>query len=689
MGYRLGIDTGGTFTDFVLIREDGTWDLIKAASTPGHPVKAIEAGLALVCKQVGLALEAFLARCDMIIYGSTVGLNALIQHKGAKVGLLTTRGHQDALEIRLAHKEDGHRYDFEYPPAPALVPRRLRIPVRERLNAAGAVLKPLVEEDVIAAVEQFKAADVSSVAVCFLWSFLNDAHERRAGEIVRELMPDAYLTLSVDVLPQIREYTRVSTTAVNAFIGPVLLRSINEIEGMLRLKGFRNPIRYMQNNGGIASGSFISRKGVYALSSGPAAGPTASHFFGSRAGFDNLLTLDMGGTSTDISIIQNGSVDIIKNVEVERYMLGIPQVNVVCIGAGGGSIAWQDSNGILRVGPQSAEAVPGPACYGKGGQEATVTDALSVLGYINPDYLLGGTFQLQPEAATEVIARKVANPLSLSMEEAALGVFRIVNSNMVGGIRAVSVERGYDPRDCVFVAGGGATSAFIGRLAEELDVERVLIPKVASGLCAFGAAISDVKHSHVATYISKLSKLDLTRMNGVMTDLEERGRKDLTEEGFEPGQIEIRRTLEMRYGDQIHECVVPVPMTGALSAADLDVIRDMFHKRHEEIYTYCEPENEPELVNLEVTAIGLTRAALRACRQREERAPASGGAVTRKAYFEEFGKYVDTPVYDGRQVEPGRVIAGPAIIEEPTTTIVVFPKWRIELQPSSCYFMTR
>ncbi len=229
----------------------------------------------------------------------------------------------------------------------------------ERVNARGEVLEALDERDVIAAIQQFAAAGVNSVAICFLWSFLNDAHERRAGELVRELLPDAYLTLSVDVLPQIREYTRVSTTAVNAFIGPVLQRSINEIEAMLRRQGFRNPIRYMQNNGGIASGSFISRKGVYALSSGPAAGPTASHFFGARSGFDNLLTLDMGGTSTDISIIQNGAVDIIKNVEVERYMLGIPQVNVACIGAGGGSIAWQDSNGILRVGPQSAEAVPG------------------------------------------------------------------------------------------------------------------------------------------------------------------------------------------------------------------------------------------------------------------------------------------------------------------------------------------
>lgn len=690
MGYRLGIDTGGTFTDFVLMHEDGTWDLAKAASTPGNPTQAIEGGLVTICAGLGLSLEQFLQRCDMIIYGSTVGLNALIQHKGAKVGLLTTNGHQDSLEIRLAHKEDGHRYDFYYPPARPLVPRHRRMPIRERITADGKVLAPLNEADVRAAVEQFKLQDVEAVAICFLWSFVNDSHERRAAEIVRELMPDVYLTLSVDVLPQIREYTRVSTVAVNAFVGPVLQRSIRQIEGMLRSHGYRNPIRYMQNNGGIAAGDFISKKAVYALASGPAAGPGASSFFGERSGYRSLLTLDMGGTSTDISIIQNGEVDIIKNVEVERYMLGTPQVNVECIGAGGGSIAWQDTNGILRVGPQSAEAVPGPACYGRGGTQATVTDALSVLGYINPDYLLNGAFRLDPAAAVKVIREKVAEPLGLPMERAALGVFHVVNSNMVGGIRAVSVERGYDPRDFVFVAGGGATSAFIGKLAEELDVERILIPKVASGLCAFGAAISDVKHSHMATYISRLSGLDLARLNGTIADLEARGRKDLLDEGFAAQDIRLHRSMELRYADQIHECSVGVPMQGALTLNDISTIRDLFHRRHEEIYTYCERGNEPELVNVEVTAIGLTHAAVKAHSQREESRSADGAAPTlRRAYFEEYGKYTEVPVYSGQSIDTGVTIAGPAIIEEPTTTIVVFPQWSITLLPSSLYLMSR
>ena len=690
MGYKLGIDTGGTFTDFVVFREDGTWELSKTASTPEHPPKAIREGLVQVCDGLKVDQKEFLSNCDYIIYGSTVGLNALIQHKGAKLGLFCTQGHQDSLELRLAHKEDGHRYDFYYPPAEMLVPRQLRVPVEERITAAGKVLTPLKEEDVRAGIEKFKEAGVNSVAVCFMWSFLNPTHEKRVGEIVGEEFPDAYLTLSVDVLPQIREYTRVSTTAVNGFVGPVLRNSIQEIESMLREMGYRNPIRYMQCNGGISSGDFISRKAVYAINSGPAAGPTASLFFGERAELSNLLTLDMGGTSTDISIVQDGQVDIVKNLEVERYLLGIPLVNVVNIGAGGGSIAWLDSKRILRVGPQSAEAIPGPACYGLGGTEATVTDALNVLGYLNPDYLLAGAFKLDRDAAHRAVREKVAEPLGLTMERAALGVFDVVNSNMMGGIRAVSVERGYDPRDFVFVAGGGATSAFIGRLAADLEVERVLVPKVASGLCAFGEAIADVKHSHMATYITHFSKLDLGRLNRILSDLESTGRKDLKEEGFAPEDIEIQRSMEIRYADQIHECAVPIPFQGELSKESMDKVKELFHRRHEELYTYCEPDNEPELVNMEVNVIGLTRASSRAVGQVKGNG-AGGRAATskRRAYFHEHKDYVEVSVYDGRQVEVGQSIAGPAIIEEPTTTIVVFPNWKIELKPASYYLMTR
>jgi len=480
MGYRLGIDTGGTFTDFVLMQEDVMPRLVKTPSVPDDPPRAIRTGLLQLADQVGVDLTGLLANCDLIIHGTTVALNALIQHRGARVGLLCTKGHEDSLEIRLAHKEDGHRYDFQFPPAKMLVPRHLRMPIEERVTSDGNVLTPLREADVVAAVERFKQEGVDSIAICFLWSFLNPAHERRAATIVAERFPEAYLTVSADLLPQIREYTRVSTIAVNAFVGPVLRQSIGEIEEMIRGLGYTRPIRYMQSNGGVSSGETISRKAVYAINSGPAAGPTGGLFYGRLADRRSLLTLDMGGTSTDISIMEHGEVDIVKNIDVSRYRLGIPLVNVVSIGAGGGSIAWLDSKGILRVGPQSAEAVPGPACYQRGGSEPTVTDALVVLGYLNPDYLLGGGFRIDRGAAQAVIHDKVATPLGLSDEKAALGIFSVVNANMVGGIRAVSVERGYDPRDFVLVVGGGATSAHVARLAGDLEINEVIIPKLAS-----------------------------------------------------------------------------------------------------------------------------------------------------------------------------------------------------------------
>ena len=563
MRYRLGIDTGGTFTDFVLVGDDG-WHLAKTPSTPDDPPRAITAGLQQLAERAGTALPDLLAQCDLSIHGTTVALNTLIQHKGARVGLICTRGHEDTLEIRLAHKEDGHRYDFLFPPATMLVPRHLRMPVDERVMADGKAVTPLDEDDVHAAIATFKAHGVEAVAVSLLWSFVNPAHERRIGEMLAAAMPDAYVTLSIDLLPQIREYNRVSTTVVNSYVGPVLGRWIGQLDDLMRTTGYTQPIRYMQCNGGVASSDVLKRKAVYALNSGPAAGPTASQYFGRLTGHKDLLTIDMGGTSTDISITQDGEVDIVKNIDVSRYRLGIPLVNVVSIGAGGGSIAWLDAHGILQVGPQSAEARPGPACYRYGGTEPTVTDALVVLGYLNPDYLLGGDFQIDSRAAHDVMLNKVATPLGLSVEKAALGVYDVVNANMVAGIRAVSIERGYDPRDFVLVAGGGATSAHVAMLAADLGIRRVIIPKLASGLCAFGQAIADVKHSYLATYLTPFDRLDLETLNAVLARLERQGRAALGDDGFE-GEVVVRRTLDMRYGDQVHECSVSVPELGTLT----------------------------------------------------------------------------------------------------------------------------
>jgi N-methylhydantoinase A len=686
MGYRIGIDTGGTFTDLVLVDPGGSVELFKTPSTPDDPPAAIRTGIELISDHLGRTVHEFLGDCEMIIHGTTVALNALIQLKGAKVGLLCTRGHEDSLEIRNGHKEDGHRYDFHYPAAAMLVPRRLRVPVTERVLSDGRVRTPLDESDVRGGIELFRREGVEAVGVSFLWSFLHPEHERRAGELLVEELPGVHVTLSVDLLPQIREYTRTSTVAVNAYVQPQLTGYVGAIEEMLAGLGYRNPIRYVQSNGGLTSGPTFAQRAVGALNSGPAAGPSASLHFATRLGQRNLLTLDMGGTSSDISLVPEGRVDLVKDVDIGRYRVGIPLVNVISIGAGGGSIAWLDRQGILHVGPQSAEAVPGPACYMRGGTEATVTDALVVLGYLDQTALLGGRMPIDPDAARAVVEERVARPLGLPLERAAHGIVEVVNANMIGGIRSVSVERGHDPRDFTLVAGGGATPAHAGRLAAELGIRSTIVPRVASGLCAFGEAVADVKHTYLASYTTTLRRLDPSRLNDLFLELERRGREDLAEEGFADGSVVVERSLDMKYVDQVHECSVSIPLF-EVTTERLPEIEEVFHRRHEALYTYCERDNTPELINVEVNVYG---------RSPEVTAPevsADGAGPPapdgeRSAYFLELGDFRPTPVYSGSALRAGHVVAGPAIVQEETTTIIVYPGSRLDVPSLDLFVMS-
>jgi N-methylhydantoinase A len=686
MGYRVGIDTGGTFTDLVLVDPEGRTELFKTPSTPTEPPLAIRNGLALVSERLGIGVPDFLGRCDMIIHGTTVALNTLIQLSGARVGLFCTRGHEDSLEIRNGHKEDGHRYDFGYPAAPMLVPRHLRVPVTERVLSDGRVRTPLDEADVYRGIELLRREGIEAVGVSFLWSFLHPEHERRVGEILARELPDTAVTLSVDLLPQIREYTRTSTVAVNAYVGPKLAGYIRSIEAMLAELGYSRPIRYVQSNGGLTSGGVLARRAVTALNSGPAAGPSASLHYAAGLGHQDVLTLDMGGTSSDISLVREGKVDLVKDVDIGRYRVGVPLVNVISIGAGGGSIAWIDGQGLLHVGPRSAEAVPGPACYMRGGSEATVTDALVVLGYLNQSALLGGRMPIDAQAAAHAVSERVATPLGISPERAALGIFEVVNANMIGGIRSVSVERGYDPRDFRLVAGGGATSAHVGRLAAELGIGDVLIPRTASGLCAFGEAVADVKHTYLASYTVPLPALDPNRLNDLFVELEARGREDLAFEGFGGEEIYVQRSVDMKYVDQVHECSVELPVF-EITAERLVEIEDAFHRRHETLYTYCERDNIPELINIEVNAYGRSpRIDVPPGDRRTAGAPVQ--TTERPCYLKEYGEYRLTPVFDGPGLYPGDVVEGPAIVEEETTTIVVYPGSRLHVPRPDLYVMS-
>ena len=496
--YRLGIDAGGTFTDLVLADQSGDVRLYKALSTPADPTRAIEEGMKLIADDLGESPAEIVANSDLCINGTTVGLNALIQHKGGKTGLICTAGHEDSIEIRLGHKEDGYRYDPEYPAAVMLVPRYLRKGVRERVISDGSIKTPLHEDDVRAACRFFIGEGIEAVAISFVWSVLNQSHERRAAEIVREMMPHAALTVGSDLYLQVREYTRTSTAVVNAYLAPILSRYVAAVDEYFRHLGAKFPVRYFQSNGGLGLGQALSERSVYAINSGPASAPQAGLFVTAPFKKKNVITIDMGGTSFDITLTRNGVTNINKNIDMLRYRIGIPMIQVETLGAGGGSIGWIDTMGLLQVGPHSAGATPGPACYGQGGTQPTVTDANLVLGYLNPKGLLGGRLPLDLEKARKAI-KTIADPLGISVERAAYGMFTIVNSNMVNGIRRVSVERGYDPRDFVLVGAGGATAAHITSLAGEIGIDTVILPKLASGLCAFGQIISDVKYNYMAT----------------------------------------------------------------------------------------------------------------------------------------------------------------------------------------------
>lgn len=685
--YRLGVDAGGTFTDFILADQTGNVRLFKAPSTPDDGTRAIADGLGQISEALNQPVASILANTELCVHGTTVALNALIQHKGVKTGLICTAGHEDSIEIRLGHKEEGHRYDGQYPPAKMLVERALRRPIRERILSDGSVRVPLNEDDVREACELFRREGVEAVAVSFLWSVLNDSHERRAAEIVRDMLPHAYVSVGTEVYPQMREYTRTSTTITNAYLGPVLQRYVRRVDQYFQSQGAVTPVRYYQSNGGMAALEVMAARAVNAINSGPASAPRAAMHIGQPFGYDNLITVDMGGTSFDMTLTHGGVTNVSKDIDFLRYRIGTPMVQVETLGAGGGSIAWIDQMGILNVGPGSAGADPGPAAYDCGGTDPTVTDSNVVLGYLNPEYLLGGRLKINRHAAYEAITRAIAQPLGISPEKAAYGIHSIVNHNMVSGIRRVTIERGYDPRDFVLVGAGGATSLHIAALAREIGIRTVLIPKLASGLCAFGQILSDIKYNLMAACPMRLGEhAALERVEQRFQELQDQALTLLEkEEGIRHDRVAFSRSIDMRYVGQIHECSIHI---GALpvNATTISEIRRAFDATHEQLFTYAEPESEVEIVNIE--SIALLRGD-HVVRQTTLPGGRMAEALTtrRPMIFSADGSSIDTPVYDGGKLGEGDEITGPAVIEEVTTTIVVDPGWRIRLDASGTYIM--
>ncbi|MCR8922644.1 hydantoinase/oxoprolinase family protein [Dasania sp. GY-MA-18] len=683
--YRLGIDAGGTFTDFVLADLDGGVRLYKSPSTPEDGTRAIRAGLEQISQDINKSIEDIIAQCDLCINGTTVALNALIEKKGVKMGLLCTSGHEDSIEIRLGHKEEGYRYDASYPPAEMLVPRHLRRPIEGRILSDGSEKIALDEQAIREAGQYFKEQNVESVAISFLWSVRDPSHEQRAKSILEEMLPGVFICTGSEVYPQVREYTRTSTTVINAYLSPVMAKYVEKIDDFFSGLGAKYPVRYFQSNGGLAIGSAMRGRAVNAINSGPASAPQAGLFSAAPFGVDNIITVDMGGTSFDITLTYEGQTNLNKNIDFLRYRIGVPMIQVETLGAGGGSIASVNEFGMLQVGPESAGATPGPVCYGKGGTKPTVTDANLVLGYLNPDAVLGGTISLDRKAAEDAIREHVADPLGITVEKAAYGISMIVNLNMVNGIRRVSIERGYDPRDFALVCAGGAAGMHIAALAEEIGIKEVLVPKVASGLCAFGQTISDVKYNYLATNPMRLDTgADINSLNESFLNIEKQGRENLLSDGFKEADITVARSMEMRYVGQIHECTVNIS-SDKIDDKGLDKILADFHDRHKSLYSYAEPMNPVELVNLESTMTAHV-----AKPAQPKIVPGNGDCSAaligpRDMLFDDSGGWMNAPVYQGPLLKAGDCIQGPALIEEPTMTLVVRPGWRAQLEESNCY----
>jgi N-methylhydantoinase A len=673
MGIRVGVDTGGTFTDFIIIGESGRPRVFKTPSIPRAPEQAIINGVEALATEHGVSVPELVSNIDLFIHGTTIATNTVIQRGGPKIGIIHTEGFRDILFLRDGFKRN--RYNLHEPPPDPFIPRHLRLGVKERVVYSGEVLTPLDEESVRRAVRKLKGEGVQSIAVCLLWSMMNPLHERRIGEIINEEIPDAHVALSSEILPAIREWPRACATTLSAYVGPVLGRYLTKVEHFLRENGYRYKLLIMQLTGGSATVPEIEKRPVLTIGSGPAAGPAGGLFYGAANGERDLMVIDMGGTSFEVSLITDGTVSMSRETEIEQMPIGVAAVDVHSVGAGGGSIAWIDSGGMLRVGPQSAGADPGPACYGLGGENPTVTDANVILGYLNPEFFLGGRVKLY-RTLSEKAMETIAKPLALDIVEAASAVYRVVNANMVGAMRAVSVTRGIDPRGYTVVSGGAAGGTHAAKIAEELSISKVICPIAAGGLCAFGMLVADVKHSYLTTYPANTENMELGKINEIFAEMESRAIEELEAEGFQREDITLERFVDAKYPYQLHEIMIPVP-GGKLLADHIPSMVNTFHEHHERLYTYCVRNMQVDMNGWRVMATGRIPKVVPMEQPSTKAVAGSAEKARRSVFFAEYGEYVDTPIYDAEKFQHGMKIDGPAIVELPTTTVVVFPDHRM------------
>jgi N-methylhydantoinase A len=690
-GYVVGVDTGGTFTDTIILDGRGEVHIGKALSTPPEFAKGVIDSLKDAAQSAGKPLNEILRDCVLFNHGSTAATNAMVTWRGAKMGLITTRGHKDIMAIQRAYgrvvglSDDEVKHILATNKPRAIAPRSRIEEVTERTDYAGEVIVPLDEEDVKAAIGRFTSQGVEAVAVCLLWSFMNPRAERRIGAMLQEIAPSIRVTLSSDLVPVMGEFERMSSTLVNAFLSVTVDRYYTTLARLLQEEGLRSRPLIVQSSGGLLPIEDASARAIQSIGSGPVAGMVGAQALGSLMGFGNIISTDVGGTTTDVGLILEGKPQMAMEPSVGQYPLSIPMVEVTSIGAGGGSICWVDDHQIMHVGPDSAGAVPGPACYDRGGTEPTITDANLILGYLDPEYFLGGAMKLNKDRAFEVVEQKLARPLNLEPIEAAAGAYDIVNGNMVNAIRVLTVQRGHDPREMVLFAFGGAGPIHAVEYGVELKVPLVVVPAEAAIFSAYGATRMDILHKYELSR-TMVSPFDAKAINEIFEELEAKALGDLDKDGVARSARFLRRELDMRFVLQVHEVTIPI-RAKKLTQTDIDHLGAQFVELYEKVYGKgtALAAAEMEVVRFRVDGVGkIPKPPLK--RQRLGQGSAKQAIKgTRKAYFRKAsrngrearsirrGGLITTTVFDGPSLKPGNRIEGPALVEYPTTTVVIPP----------------
>lgn len=675
--WRIGVDVGGTFTDLVVADSTGALFTFKSPTDVQNPAAGVMGAVRIAADGLGLSPGDLLRNCRVFVHGSTVATNTILERKGAVVGLLTTEGFRDALEIRRGIREDA--WDHRTPFPEVLVPRFLRLPVRERMEKDGHPLVAPDPDSIADAICAFRAAGVTSIAICLLNSYRNDRHERLCAEMIRKSWPDVWLSISADIAPVLGEYERTSTTVLNAYVAPRVVPYLRELEGSLRAQGLGYPLLLIQSNGGAASVEQLADRAVMLALSGPAAGASALRAVAEMAGHDDLVLMEIGGTSCDVTLMDGGEIAMVDALSINDYHLTLPSVDIHSISGGGGTIAAVDAGGLLNVGPHGAGARPGPACYGHGGDEATVTDAHLILGRMRAGAFAGGMITLDPFRARDVIARRIASPLGLDAVTAASGIIRLLEQSLQHAIERVSVERGYDPRRFTLVAGGGAGALHAVPVARALGCPRVYVPRLAGVFCAFGMCRTDIREDAIETWLKPLDAGAFDAIERCFIEMTSRVRTRLAASGFSSSDLSFERTFDLRYAGQQW----PLPVT--VKTMDVEAIRAEFEARHQRQFGHFQPNGQIEIVHLRLVGIaGLSQAAHRN-QPITECAPEP--YERRSVHLDIDSGLQDVPVYEGDLMHPGQRLAGPALIEESNTTILIGAGDRLEVDANDNFLI--